>query len=198
MQNGVAVTGLAGRDESDQIFTFDVPDNNTLLDFSLGQGTGDVDLFVRHDTIPTDNAYDCRSHNAGTTEACTQYGGGAGHWYVKVHGAESFPFSFSGVSLQATYANPTTLRNRAIVHNLSGTAGSEQFYAIHVPANQKKLVVKINGKKPGANVYVRLGDLPSPVVDNCLPTASPEPSHRNLHDQDPVPVLVLHRHLRHA
>jgi serine protease len=165
LQSGVAVTELSGPAGSDQIFTFDVPDGYWLVGFTLGGGTGDADLYVKRDAIPTDRDYECRSITAGTEETCTLLTP-AGHWYVRVHGADSFPFTFSGVGVQATYAAPSLVKNNQTL-TLDGLAGSQQFFWFNMPSDQRRLKVRIKEKTAGADLFVRAGALPGPVLDGC-------------------------------
>lgn len=78
-------------------YTVDVPAGATSLDAVMTGGTGDGDLYVRHDKLPTTRKYDCRSYRSTNEEACSIANPAPGVWYVSVRGYSSF----SGADLTA-------------------------------------------------------------------------------------------------
>jgi serine protease len=65
---------------------------------------------------------------------------------------------------------PTTvLSNGVPVSNLSGAQGSNQYFVLSVPAGAKDLVFNISGGSGDADMYVKLGSLPTTSSYNCRP-----------------------------
>ena len=56
------------------------PDCATDLVFCLD----DIDMYVSHGAIPTDETYDCRPYNTGSEESCHFDAPAAGTWYVRL------------------------------------------------------------------------------------------------------------------
>jgi leucyl aminopeptidase len=61
-------------------------------------GTGDTDLYVRKDALPTTSSYTCKSDGATSTEACTVTTSTAGDVYVLLKG-----YTASTYNLKVTY-----------------------------------------------------------------------------------------------
>ena len=53
LANGVPVTGLSGAAASEKFFKIDVPAGQLKLEISMSGGTGDADLYVKKDAMPT-------------------------------------------------------------------------------------------------------------------------------------------------
>lgn len=101
--NGVAVTGLAaGTGLTTATYTLVVPAGATNLNFVTSGGTGDADLYVKFGSAPTTSSYDCRPYIGGNAETCTIANPQAGTYYVTLRAFSTF----SGVSLQGSYATP--------------------------------------------------------------------------------------------
>jgi hypothetical protein len=163
LENGIAVTGLAGAADSDQYWEFDVPDLPSIfLDFTLVGVGGNVGLDVRREALPTDDDYDCSSRGSADVHTCTWFGGGD-RWFVRVHGAATF----SGVTLQATYAVPVRFLNGEVLPHIPTSAGSQRFFWTRVPPGVRKFLAKISGG--GADLYMRPYALPSPFANACAP-----------------------------
>ena len=99
LSDGVAVT-VAGASGSSQNWTMTVPAGKTSLAVTTSGGTGDLDLYVKFGSAPTDSSYDCRPYQNGNAESCNFNNPAAGTWYVRVKGYSAF----SGASLKGDYA----------------------------------------------------------------------------------------------
>jgi len=64
---------------------------------------------------------------------------------------------------------PTSLSNGVPVTGISGSAGSEQFYMIAVPAGQDDLEIKISGGTGDCDLYVRRGAAPTTTTYDYRP-----------------------------
>ena len=72
--------------------------------------------------------------------------------------------AYSGLTLVATYSasvTVVTLTNGVTVTGLTAPTGSEQLFQINVPAGQSKLQISISGGTGDADLYVKLGALPT-------------------------------------
>ncbi|TMP45447.1 collagenase [Pseudoalteromonas citrea] len=89
--------------EQDSLFyyTFEVPAGATDLKISTGQGTGDVDLYVRFGSKPTLTEYDCRPYKGGNAEQCDIVAPQVGTYYVMTRGYNRY----ADVSLLADYVS---------------------------------------------------------------------------------------------
>jgi hypothetical protein len=76
-----------------------VPENASNLIVRMSGGSGDADLYLRFDELPTDSNYDCRPFLEGNNETCTVETPQAGKWYFELHEWEEY----SGISLTAMY-----------------------------------------------------------------------------------------------
>jgi hypothetical protein len=166
LTQGVPVTDLTGKAGSEQFFSIEVPNNVQTVVIKMSGGTGDADLYVRQGQVPTTSDYDYRPYLAGSNEQVTITKGTAGTWYILIRGYQAF----SGVSLLVTFDSGggttpsdgvTVLQNGIAVTDLAGSAASEKFFKIEVPASQTKLEIAISGGTGDADLYVRIGEKPT-------------------------------------
>jgi hypothetical protein len=76
--------------------------------------------------------------------------------------AKSFAVLVAVLGLLATSAYAqTSLTNGVAVTGISGSAGSEKFYKIEVPAGQDELVISTSGGTGDVDLYVRRGSQPT-------------------------------------
>ena len=99
LSNGVPVTGLAATTGNSLNYTMVVPSGATNLQFVTSGGTGDMDMYVKFGSAPTDSSYDCRPYATGNAETCTFATAQAGTYYVRLKAYSSF----SGLSLTGSY-----------------------------------------------------------------------------------------------
>ena len=71
-------------------FYLDVPAGLSSVTFSTSGGTGDVDLYVRFNGLPTKTDYDCRPLRSGNTETCIMNAPQAGRWYVQLRAYKAY------------------------------------------------------------------------------------------------------------
>ena len=100
LENGVPVSGLSASTGNDVVYTLEVPEGASDLDFTISGGSGDADLYVNFGSAPTDSSYDCRPYRSGNTETCSFAAPAAGTWHVRVKAYSAF----SGVGLVASHA----------------------------------------------------------------------------------------------
>ena len=80
-------------------YYIDVPAGRTQLAVTLSGGTGDADLYVRFNAVPTTSAYNCYSYYGGNIDSCVFTSPAAGRWYIMV---DTYA-AHSGVSVNANY-----------------------------------------------------------------------------------------------
>ena len=99
LDNGTPVTDLAADISTQLFYTLEAPAGATELLFAISGGSGDADLYVSFDTVPTTSSYDCRPYLSGNNETCSISEPQAGSYRVMVAGFSAF----SGVSLVGSY-----------------------------------------------------------------------------------------------
>jgi hypothetical protein len=99
LDNDVALGAFSGSAGSSLYFAISVPGGQGVLRFQMSGTTGDADLHVRRDQLPTSTLYDFRPYLSGSNESVTITNPAAGTWYVLIRGYSSF----RGVTLKASY-----------------------------------------------------------------------------------------------
>lgn len=118
LTNGVVVSNLADTVDHLKHFYLDVPSGMTSLTIKTSGGAGDVDLFIRRNSLPTTSTYDCRPNLDGNAETCTFANPTAGRYYATLYGYSSY----SGVNLLASYATgalPQTVQMGSTSYSVS-------------------------------------------------------------------------------
>jgi hypothetical protein len=80
-------------------FFLDVPAGKATVTFTISGGSGDADLYVRYNNLPTTVSYDCRPMRTGNNEICTMYSPQAGRWYAQLRAYSTY----ANVSLTGQY-----------------------------------------------------------------------------------------------
>ncbi|WP_066964312.1 M9 family metallopeptidase [Microbulbifer sp. Q7] len=151
---GVATQG------DDTLYYIDVPANTDSLSFAIEGGTGDADLYVRHNEAPTDSAYDCRPYIGGNVELCDIANPQPGRWYVRLKAYRPF----SGVSLLASYTvanTPSCTGSPVDYGNLELNAstcitvgGTISYFYTYIPAETSTLTVTLFGEAGNGDLYL--------------------------------------------
>jgi hypothetical protein len=149
----------------------DVPAGATNINFVTSGGTGDVDMYVKFGSAPTDSSYDCRPYAPGNNESCSGTSTG-GTYYVRLKAYQSF----SGVSLTGSYTGGVTTPpgggNPPItdqVTNVSVGAGQWKRYNQVLPAGYSNMTISINGGYGDADLYIRHGSQSTFSTYDCRP-----------------------------
>jgi hypothetical protein len=100
---GVPVTGLSGGVHSRKLYRIVVPAGTPILTVETNGGSGDVDVLVRRERVPTFTNADCDSYNEGNTDGCSISPVAAGTYYILLYGSDEDE-GYSGVTLIATFA----------------------------------------------------------------------------------------------
>lgn len=162
LANGVPVTGIAGTPQSETFFMIEVPANQLELEIAMSGGTGDADIYIRRDALPTAGQWDYRPYLIGNNEAVTIDTPTAGTYYIMIRGYTAY----AGVTLVATYTPIgnviVELTNGTAVTGIADGAGGEKMYSIEVPAGQDYLEITIAGGTGNCDLYVKQGAQPTP------------------------------------
>jgi hypothetical protein len=158
ISNGVPVTGISASTGGERYYRIDVPSNQQKFEIRISGGTGDADLYVKKNSLPSTSDYDYRPNLLGNNEAVTIDNPSPGSWYIMIRAHQAF----ASVTLLATYGGATpdtivTLQNGVPVTGISGSADGEKHFKITVPAGQAKLDIVMSGGTGDADLYVRKG-----------------------------------------
>jgi leucyl aminopeptidase len=102
LTSGVATAAYSGATGSWKCWTLSVPTGKTSVVFNqagLSGTTGDADLYVRYNAVPTSSSYNCRPYLSGSTETCTINSPSAGTWHACSYGYSGY----SNVTMKGTY-----------------------------------------------------------------------------------------------
>ena len=100
--SGVPVTGISGNENSSRYYRITVPPGSTRLLVETEGGSGDVDLLIRRNRLPSLLESDCESFEVTNDDGCDISNPGAGDWYIMLFGSEQY----AGVTLSATVTTP--------------------------------------------------------------------------------------------
>lgn len=179
LTKGVPVTGLSATTGNVLNYEMLVPAGTTNLVISSSGGSGDLDLYVKAGSAPTQSSYDCRPYLSGNNESCTISSPQATTYYVQLLAYTGF----SGVTLNGNYtastgssssisSNSQTLNNGETRTNIGGAANSETRFQLVVPANASNLAIVASGGSGDMDMYVRVGQAPTTSSYDCRPYVS--------------------------
>ena len=177
LENSTTVTGLSGASASETFFTLAVPEGATNLNVNTSGGSGDVDLYVKFGSAPTDTVYDCRPYNSGNNESCDISNIQTGDYHVMLKGYSAY----SALALTASYdelgttppaSNTTVLENGVALTNLTGSSGQQLMFSFEVPAGAQDLNIAMSGGTGDADLYLRFGAEPTTSTYDCRPYKS--------------------------
>jgi hypothetical protein len=120
LAKGTPLTQLGGGLNSETLYALAVPAGAADLQIRTSGGSGDADMFVRRDAIPTGSTYDCVSENPDTTESCLFAAPAQGTYYVLLKGYAAY----AGVTLTASYATTLSAYTLTVSTSGSGTVSS--------------------------------------------------------------------------
>ena len=186
LSNGVAVTGLSATTGNSLNYTMVVPAGATNLVFTTSGGTGDVDMYVKSGSAPTDTVYDCRPYSSGNAETCTFATPVAGTYYVRLKAYATFSglsvvgnyTAGGGGSSPQTYTNTTdytisdnaTVSSPITVSGRTGNGAASTPVAVNI-VHTYKGDLKVDLVAPDGSVYV-LHNRAGGSADNIVQTFS--------------------------
>jgi microbial collagenase len=167
LENGVSKT-VSGTRLDELRFTIEVPEGASSLTFDTSGGTGDADLYVKYDSEPTLNDFDCRPYDNGSNEHCKIEDIQAGTYHVMLQGYKDF----TDVNIVGNYTtdepNDSGLQN-GTVELVSGVTGSEASYTMKVPAGASNLSFNTSGGSGDLDMHVKFGSEATKTDYDCRP-----------------------------
>ena len=177
LDNTIPTSELSGSTASETYFILTVPQGATNLAFNTSGGSGDLDLYVKYGTAPTESNYDCRPYHNGSSESCAITHIQTGDYYVMLKGY----FNYSDVTLTASYteansmpqplSNTLVLENLVAINNLAGSNNEPLLFTLEVPLGTQTLNITMSGGEGDADLYVRHGSMPTTSTYDCRPYA---------------------------
>lgn len=166
LQNGVAVSGLAGDAKAQLIYTLQVPNNASNLNFTTSGGSGDADLYVKFNTAPTLENFDCKSTTSSSNESCDIASAQNGIYYVMVEAWNAI----ANVSLIASYSETTAIEpiNRTET-DISVATGDWGRFTQDLEAGYSSLNITMAGGSGDADLYVNFASQSTESVYQCRP-----------------------------
>jgi serine protease len=170
LENGVVKTGLAASTGNDLVFTMEVPAGATDINIATSGGSGDVDLYVKFGSEPTNSVYDCRPFASGNAESCASAQEG-GTYYVKLKAYTDF----ADVTLTASYTEPSTGGGDVVspidstVNNVSVERRAWTRYTLDLADGYADLAVSLSGGTGDADLYVTQGKESTSTTYDCRP-----------------------------
>lgn len=166
LQNGVTVAGITESAKAERVFTLNVPDNATNLNFITSGGSGDADLYVKFNSAPTLTSFDCKSTTSSSNESCEIGNAQAGVYYVMVQAWNAI----TNVSLTGSYNEGNTAEpiNR-VENNISVAANNWSRYTQNLDAGYSSFTVNISGGNGDADLYVNFASPSTESVYQCRP-----------------------------
>ncbi|MCP3064896.1 PPC domain-containing protein [Myxococcus sp. K38C18041901] len=160
------LTGLRGAARSRRMWKLEVPEGQRLLWFGTQEGRGSPSLKVKRGSRPIEGgAVDCASVTTARGQQCVIANPVAGTWFVALPDA---PLAYNGLALTGGYVDAsavTPLTNGVPQMNLVSRVGTDQYFALDVPAGESLLTFDVTA------AATRTGDLSVSVAKDVLPTA---------------------------
>lgn len=158
LENGETVSSLSGSTGDELNYYIDIPAGATDLSITTTGGSGDADLYVRFNSAPTTNNYDCRPYINGNEESCDFSSPDEGRYYVMLRGYSAF----SGVSLSVNYNEDTGgggggAGDSFEYSDLSASRRNWVYHTVEIPVGMSSFEVNISGGSGDADLYVRQG-----------------------------------------
>ncbi len=154
--------GLAGGDQSERRFTFDVPDvaESSYLLVRLRGGTGDADLAVQRAGPPPAAGGDCFSATGpfvqlDNMEFCAITAPEAGTWHLLVYGFAAF----ADVSVDARVLPSTPLEEGEELSGIGGERFDLSHFTLVVPASTGTLRIEASGGTGEVDLFATPGEV---------------------------------------
>ncbi|GAB4193521.1 MAG: hypothetical protein Tsb002_24060 [Wenzhouxiangellaceae bacterium] len=159
IDNGEQLTNLNDTQGSVSFFSITVPSDAQDLAIDISGGAGEVDMYVKHENMPSLNTFDCRPWEWGNDESCNFSGPEAGIYYIMLNAYETY----SGLTLSASYKR--VLTNRQAITDINGLifdiAQSQQYFEFEVPAGASRVSFETSAGIGDLAMYVKRGSRPT-------------------------------------
>jgi vibriolysin len=181
---------LSGPRGGQHRFFVEVPEGVRDLRFTLTGGTGDADLYVRFNSVPTTTLYDCRPFKSGNEEECLFPAPAQGKWWAMVNGFSAY----ANVTLKVTWTGGYVVLQPGVqVFGLSGVAGSSQVFTVQIPERADGGTRNVHARLRGsgnADLYVQRAAAPTPSAYDCRGLNEHSTENCNLNGAEPGKYYV--------
>jgi vibriolysin len=181
---------LSGPRGGQHRFFVEVPEGVRDLRFTLTGGTGDADLYVRFNSVPTTTLYDCRPFKSGNEEECLFPAPAQGKWWAMVNGFSAY----ANVTLKVTWTGGYVVLQPGVqVSGLSGVAGSSQVFTVQIPERENGGTRNVHARLRGsgnADLYVQRAAAPTPSAYDCRGLNEHSTENCNLNGAEPGKYYV--------
>ena len=157
-----ATAPFSGASSSMAYFSVIVPPGATSLRVAISGGTGDADLYVRREVLPTRGSADCSRTSGNNEESCIWVGPTPGTYFILVYGFSAF----ANARLQAEVLSPTPLTPGTPL-TVSGGMGSSSYFALTVSAGTPSLLISTSAGTGNVNLYVYRNAIPTVTDFQC-------------------------------
>lgn len=160
--NGETYEDISSDDNLNRVFQMNIPYQAYNFNVSIFDGTGDADLYVAYNRIPTLDDYDCKPNLSGNNESCFFKSPREGTYYILINAYKSY----SELKLKAQYLTNGCLKHLDF-QALKGKKRSKQYFT-YCPLNQNTEVL-ISSGTGDADLYIKKGGKPSLQDFDCRP-----------------------------
>lgn len=167
LSSGNAVSNISGVRDSERFYYFNLPQNTEAATLTLAGGSGDANLYLKYNSWPTKDNYDCASLTSNNTETCNVTLQGSGEYNVLIFGESEY--ANASLTLDVVESPPETLSVGQTISSLSGSRGDALFYKFALSDNVQEVKVSISGGVGDADLYLKRGNLPSKADYDCRP-----------------------------
>lgn len=142
--------------------------------------SGDMDLYVRYGSLPTQETYDFRPYMDGSNESAFAEKPAPGNWYIMLHAAKE---TVANVFLKVRYGVPQIIQltDGSVKPELTAEKLDRQYFKIEVPEKTVRLTISSSGGTGDCDLYARFAALPNlndfdarPYMDGNFETVSIE------------------------
>ena len=159
LQPGVSYSPVSGNSHSDRHFHINTSFDVNRLEIQLEGGTGDADLFLSMNDVPSKEDYDAISSTFGNDEFIYVNSPLVGTYHIMVSGWSGF----EGATITASFTDnsdyvpdikPIKLFNEEPVHNLRGDDGQELLFYVELESGVDSFSISLTGGFGDPNLFV--------------------------------------------
>ncbi|MBH0020936.1 M20/M25/M40 family metallo-hydrolase [Pseudoalteromonas sp. SWXJ133] len=166
LQNGVTVSAITANAKAQLIYTLQVPNNVSDLNFTTAGGSGDADLYVKFNTPPTLNSFDCKSTTSTSSESCDISSPQVGVYYVMLEAWNAI----ANVSLKGSYNEASIIEPiNTVEANVNVSSGNWTRFIQDLGPGYSSLNVSMSGGTGDADLYLNFNNQSSESVYLCRP-----------------------------
>jgi len=154
LENDSTLLDLSNTTDNFSIYKIIVPnDHYNLLLINTGdfEGDGDCDVYIQHESIPTEDNYDYALVNEGNTEGLFIPDPAQGEWYIMLLAYESY--SNVGMHILYDFVEIMELSNGSTISDLNVDVNKSIFFEASIPEDAESITIKSFGGTGDATLY---------------------------------------------